>query len=79
MGLGRGYWFFAFPTSDSPGGRGEGGGNPKRRPESMGSGRLTLTSGNLAVHKSLKPHPPLPSFLSWESVDMSSRTPAQKS
>lgn len=60
MGLGRGSWFFALPTSDSPGGRGEGRGIPKRRPESMGSGRLTLTSGNLAVHKSLKPHPPTP-------------------
>lgn len=60
MGLGRRYWFFALPASDSPGGRGEAGGIPKRRLENMGSGRLTLTSGNLAVHKSLGPHPPTP-------------------
>lgn len=59
MGTRGGYCSFALPTSDSSGGRGEGGAVQKRRPESRGLGHRTLTSGNLAVHKSLEPHPHL--------------------
>lgn len=73
MGMGRRCCFFAPPPSDSSGGRGEGGGSPKRRLESIGSGHLTLTSGNLA-----SPSTPITlerggraSFLSWELVDAS--------